>query len=276
MPNSPAMGGGMGGGPGMGGMMGGGGPGMGGGMMGGGMGMQGGMPQGAPQGMQQNFQEGGQAVAGIAKNMSWKLLFFLGACCTLGASIISILDIVFTLEWAPVSFISVLFMLFFGSLMVVLDFPIPHPSPSLAAVRASIYKFFLFLTRFTGRGIWYLFLGTMIFASLYDQDISAFFGICLGGYVGILGLVTLVFGIRLSQKLDMVRQELLMGPKECPHNGYSMEGFRTLAMQVAKQDFSDDELVYIFNGLSFSPMNDGVIIPEEYKQWLMPGKMEII
>merc|ERR1719271_2337555 len=179
-----------------------------------------GMPQGMPQGMGQHFQEGGQAVAGIAKNMSWKLLFFIAACCTLGAATISILYMIFTFEFAPFSFTTVLFMLLFGFLMVVLDFPIPHPSPTLAAVRASIYKFFLFLTRFTGRGVWYLFLGTLIFATLFDLNISAFFGVCLGGYVGILGLVTLIFGVRLSQKLDVVRQELLLGDKQCPPNGY--------------------------------------------------------
>lgn len=256
----PMMGGGGGGGIGGGGM-----PGMPG--MGGMQGMQ---------GMPTNFQDGGQAVAGIAKNMSWKLLFFIAACCTLGAATISILFMFFTFEWAPFSFTTVLFMLMFGSLMVVLDFPIPHPSPYLAAVRANIYKFLLFLTRFTGRGMWYLFMGTMIFATLYDLDISPFFGIVMGGYVGVLGLVTLVFGVRLSQKLDVVRQELLMGDKMCPPSGLSMEGFKSLALQVSKQDFTDDELVYVFNSLSFNPMNDGVINPEEYKQWLLPGKMEIV
>merc|ERR1719506_2749916 len=137
----------------------------------------------------------------------------------------------FTFEFAPMSFVTILFMLVFGMLMVVLDFPIPHPSPMLAAVRAHIYKFFLFLTRFTGRGVWYLFLGTMIFATLFNLNISAFFGICLGGYVGILGLVTLIFGVRLSQKLDVVRQELLLGDKQCPPNGYSMQGFNDLAIR---------------------------------------------
>merc|ERR1719456_1194589 len=233
-----------------------------------------GMPGGMPQGM----EAGGQAVHGIAKNMSWKMLFFGAACCTLASAVISILYMVFTFAWAPFSFTTVLFMLLFGFLMVVLDFPIPHPSPTLAHIRANIYKFFLFLTRFTGRGVWYLFLGTMIFATLFDLNISAFFGICLGGYVGILGLVTLFFGIRLSQKLDVVRQDLLLGQdKSCPQQGYSMQGFKDLANRLpSKQDFTDDELVYVFNSLSFNPMNDGVLTPEEYKQWLLPGKMEIV
>merc|ERR1719446_189466 len=238
-------------------------------------GMGGAMQQG--QGMQgYSLQDSSQAVHGIAKNMSWKILFFLAGCCTLAAATISILYMIFTFEFAPFSFTTILFMLLFGILMVILDFPVPRPSPALASVRAHIYKFFLFLTRFTGRGVWYLFLGTMIFATLFDLNISQFFGICMGAYVGAVGLVSLIFGLRLSQRLDVVRQELLMGNRDCPPNGYSKEGFRALAQQMAKMDFTDDELDYVFNTLSFNPMNDGLITQEEYKQWLMPGKMEIV
>merc|ERR1719440_1155333 len=187
-----------------------GGMGMGGGMGGGGMmqGMQ--MPQGY------SLQDSSQAVHGIAKNMSWKILFFLAGCCTLAAATISILYMIFSFEFAPFGFTTVLFMLLFGILMVILDFPVPRPSPALASVGAHIYKFFLFLTRFTGRGVWYLFMGTMIFATLFDLDINQFFGIVMGGYVGAVGLVSLIFGLRLSQRLDVVRQELLMGNRDCP------------------------------------------------------------
>merc|ERR1719247_3462210 len=258
MPNSPAMGG-----------MGGGMPPQGGGMgapmMGGGQGMA--VP---------SYADSGQAVAGIAKNMSWKLLFFGAACSTLASSIIAILYMIVELQWAPCSFTTVLFLFMFGFLQVVLDFPIPHPNPTLAWIRMNIYKFFLFLTRFTGRGMWYLFLGTLIFAVLFDLKISYFFGICLGGYVGILGLVTLFFGVHLSPRLDQVRQELVMNDTPPPPSGLSTEMFRTLAAQVGKMDFTEDELTYIFNSLSFTASNDGVITPEEYKQWLLPGKMEIV
>merc|ERR1719183_379768 len=154
-------------------------------------GMMGGAMPGMPQGMPGGFQEGGQAVAGIAKNMSWKVLFFIAACCTLGAATISILYMIFSFEFAPFSFTTILFMLLFGILMVILDFPVPRPSAALASVRAHIYKFFLFLTRFTGRGVWYLFLGTMIFATLFDLNISQFFGICMGAYVGVVGIASL-------------------------------------------------------------------------------------
>jgi len=218
----------------------------------------------------------GQALAGIAKNVSWKLLFFAAACCVLAAAVISIGAMIIEFTWAPFSMTTQLFLLVFGLLMLVLDFPIPHPHPTLAMVRFSIYKFLLFMTRFTGRGMWYLFLGTMIFVALFDEKISYFFGVCLSGYVGALGLVTLIYGLQLSNKLDTVRKALQNTRTDCPHNGWSYVGFGDLSMQVNGTKFSEDELVYIFNGLSFTPSNDGVLTPDEYNNWLSPGRAEII
>jgi len=231
---------------------------------------------GMPAGMMGGIQDQGQTVAGIAKNMSWKILFFSAALCTLAASIISVLYMVLSFSIAPCSFTTMLFMLVFGLLQVVLDLPVPHPNLTLAHIRLSIYKFFLFLTRFTGRGMWYLFLGTMIFATLYDLNISPFFGIVLGGFVGVLGLTVLIYGFNLSRRLDGVRQALIQMPQEPPPQGFTKEMFKVMAMQNAKVDFSDDELDYVFNSLSFSPTNDGLITQEEYRQWLLPGKMEIV
>lgn len=247
-------------------------------------GMQGMMPQdaqqllgqGVPPGAQAKFAETSQAVAGIAKNMSWKWLFFGGAACTLAAAVINILVMIVHHEFEPFSFTTVLFLLVFGFLMLVLDFPIPHPSESLAAVRAGIYKFLLFMTRFTGRGIWYLFLGSLIFATLVDLKISAFFGIILAGYVGILGVVALFFGLHLSLRLEKVRQVLLIEKQQCPGHGFDPSVFKNICKQSAQQDFTDDELAYIFNSLSFSSGNDGIIKPDEYNAWLSPGKMEIV
>jgi hypothetical protein len=230
--------------------------------------------------MPTNFADTSQAVQGIAKNMSWKWMFFGAACCTMASAIISILYLVFSFKFMPFSFTTVIFMFVFGFFMLVLDFPIPHPDARLASVRGHIYKFLLFMTRFTGRGIWYLFLGTMIWATLYDLEINWFFGICLGGYVGILGIVTLVFGYRLSRKLDSLRKELLMRPPQCPPNGLTPPVFLDLSRQYAPHgiplDFTEDELIYIFNSLSFTAQNDMVIKYEEFNAWLQPGTMEIV
>jgi hypothetical protein len=219
-----------------------------------------------------------QSVVGITKHLSWKLLFFSASCGVLAAAVISMVNLVSTFRWAPVSFVTQWFLLTFGILMFVLDFPLPHESQRINSLRSHIYKFMLFMTRFTGRGLWYTFLGSMIFAALYDLKISLFFGVFLGGYVGILGVVTTCYGALLSRKLDTVRQAVLASTAtpECPTHGFSKQAFRELAQQVSEADFSDDELDYVLNGLSFSPNNDGVIMRDEYLYWISPGSMEIV
>jgi len=226
----------------------------------------------------QSLAEMSQGVAGVAKHMSWKLLFFTAACCVLAAACISIIDLVLTFNWAPFSFTSQVFLLVFGILMLVLDFPLQHPSPHLAMIRNNIYKFMLFMTRFTGRGIWYTFLGTMIFGALYDLNISWFLGVLIGGYVVVLGIVTTCYGLILSRKLNSVRLAILAenAPPQCPDRGFSKKGFQEVAQHVKQTEFTDDELDYVFNGLSFTPGNDGVIMPDEYLFWLSPGQMEIV
>lgn len=222
---------------------------------------------------------GGQGVAGVAKNLSWKLLFFAAAVCVLSAGVMAILLIIFSFEWAPFTFFSELFLLIFGLIMVILDAPIPT-NANVQAFRINIYKFFLFMTRFTGRGIWYCFLGTMVWMSLFDQENEGWFaqllGVIAGLYPIVLGIVCMIYGFMLSRKLDDVRRQLQMKAVQCPPNGLSKEQFKTMIMNESKLNFSDDELDYAMNGLSFTAMNDRVVSFAEYTYWLQPGRMAIV
>jgi hypothetical protein len=136
----------------------------------------------------------------------------------------------------------------------------------------------LFMTRFTGRGLWYTFLGTMIFAALFDLEISIVFGVILGGYVGVLGIFTACYGLLLSRKLNSVRQAVLAqgAPPECPTQGFSKQAFREFAQHANQTDFTDDELDYIMSGLSFSADSKEMIMRDEYMYWMSPGSMEIV
>merc|ERR1719161_3180963 len=98
----------------------------------------------------------------------------------------------------------------FGILMFALDFPVPNEKVKM--VRTHIYTFVLFMTRFVGRGVWYMFLGTMVFASLWDNGISPLLGFFLGGYIIILGGVTTFRGFQISRKLESLRIALKMKP----------------------------------------------------------------
>lgn len=226
-----------------------------------------------------------QQSSGIEKRMTWKLLFFVAACCTTAAAVIALVYLISNMKFAPCSFVSELFLLFFGFLMLVLDIPFRDPFAHFGTVRFAIYKLFLFLTRFTGRGLWYVFLGTMIWAALWDLNISWFLGFTMGLYVILLGIVSLIYGFQLSFKLDNVRKAILehdASPPKPPEGGFSKQQFKDVVLAYhatagKPSSFSDDEVDYVMNGLSFTPQNDQMITIDEYMFWLQPGsRMSIV
>jgi hypothetical protein len=220
-----------------------------------------------------------QQTGGIEKRMTWKLMFFVAATCVLAAGVIAVADLMFKFPPAPMSFMSEVFLLFFGIIMTVLDLPFGGNSPRANMIRDSIYKYMLFLTRFTGRGLWYCFLGTMIWSALFDLNISWFLGFILGLYVILLGVGTMFKGIKLSMKLDLVRKQITdrdLQVPPCPEKGFSKQTFWDLVNSVDSQKFSEDDIDYVINALSFSPENHGVITKVEYTYWLAPGNMSIV
>lgn len=222
----------------------------------------------------------GQGQTGIAKNCTWKILFFSAAVCVLAAGIISIVMILASWEWAPMTLTSEVYLVIFGLMMVVLDFPIPHPNRYLAQIRYNIYRFALFMTRFTGRGLWYCFLGTLVWMALCDQD-KGFVGNVLGGFLGLwpvtLGIVTFVYGLFLSTKLNRVRTEILSrgGASPVPNNGLTLVQFADF-LETHDAKLKGDEVMYALNGLSFTPENDNVLSAQEFKVWLSPGRLPIL
>lgn len=226
---------------------------------------------------------GGQGVAGIQKDLTWKIFFFIGSICVLASSVIAILYFIIHFQWAPCTFTSQLFLLVFGLLMLVLDFPIPHPSPFLQQVRENVYKFCLFMTRFTGRGMWYTFLATMCFVALWDDNISWFFAVIFSGYLLVLGFAAMYKGVRLSMSLNKVRTSILEQNKTSDtyfssnHMVMSKSQFKdVIGSTLSKlgphlEPFSDDDIDYIINALSFKATNDGQVSKEEWDYWMRQG-----
>ncbi|CAK0887751.1 unnamed protein product [Prorocentrum cordatum] len=227
---------------------------------------------------------GGQAEAGIEKKLYVKVGFFTGAVFVVSAAMYSIIHYMRGIEWAPATFFGNVFLLVFGILMVVLDFPIPHPHQSLVDIRDNIYKFVLFMTRFTGRGIWYLFLATLVFSTLWDGGASWLLGLIFTGYLIILGIAALYKGGMMSYKLNKVREEILKSNRSAEHylapsqNCLSKVQFNAMVESVMHEHgfFSDDELDYVINSLSFTPENDGQVSMEEIEYWLSDGPMMIV
>lgn len=222
---------------------------------------------------------GGGSTSQKKFSMTWKIGFFVAACCTVAAGVIGVLALALT-TFAPFDLINEIYLLLFGLMMIIIDFPVPE-HPKIRETKLTIYKYLLFMTRFTGRGFWYMFIGTMIFASLWDLNISPLLGFILGGYVVILGGVAIYFGINKSIKLEQVRKAVITrndggGQNNmCPPNGLAPTQFNEMANSLKGMRFSDEELHYIFDALSFTIKSDNMISRDEFDSWTK-GRMTVL
>merc|ERR1719162_2514938 len=194
-------------------------------------------------------------------SMSWNLIFFACACNTFIAGFISVFMSIINPELAMFTFTSELFLMFFGLLMVILDAPIPqqtlHTWKYTMNARINIFKFLLFLTRFTGRGFWYLFLGSMIWAALFDHPTCQVLGAIMSIFSCAVGLAALVYGIILSHRLNKVRVQIQNQPNTamqgCPPAGFSKVQFKIFCEKKdSTVQFTEIEWDYVINGLSLN------------------------
>eukprot|EP00927_Polykrikos_kofoidii_P061180 TRINITY_DN56047_c0_g1_i1.p1 TRINITY_DN56047_c0_g1~~TRINITY_DN56047_c0_g1_i1.p1 ORF type:complete len:263 (+),score=36.36 TRINITY_DN56047_c0_g1_i1:74-862(+) len=229
-----------------------------------------------------------EGVVGIERSLKWRLLFFAGACCVFAAGVISVVVGIFSFGFvkAPAIFFSQACLLVFGILMIVLDLPTHHLSTNMYLLRDMCYRFLLFLTRFTGRGVWYIWLGSMAFVALYDEGSNVFMqflGVMISAYVVLLGFFAGLKGLLLSAKLNRVHNAIIQQNRDL----YSFvtpgstivtkQRFRTFLEEVACQAplFSDADMDYIINALKFEPYGEDVSM-EELQYWLSPGPILLI
>merc|ERR1719188_1732437 len=121
---------------------------------------------------------GGDGNIAIEKYLKWHWGFFGGAVLVTATAVGTVVHWLSHFTFAPATFLFEIFLCVFGLIMLVLDTPLPHVQNHrhVMMTRVQIYKFALFMTRFTGRGAWYLFLATLVFGALWDTGINWFLG----------------------------------------------------------------------------------------------------
>lgn len=203
-------------------------------------------------------------------NASWKIIFFSCGLATMAGAALGLWSMVGELVVSPFDIIIFSYLFLFGLVMVILDSPFQHPR--IQEFRFGIYKFCLFLTRFIGRGVTYLFLGSMICANLWDNSTAPLLAFILFAVLCSVGVVAIYYGIRLTKKLESVRKALLNrgGPTAtiCPPQGLRTDKFGELSLKIQGIPFSPEELGYIANALSQTLHADEVISQREFEFWL--------
>eukprot|EP00746_Dinoflagellata_sp_MGD_P073016 gnl/MRDRNA2_/MRDRNA2_29635_c0_seq2.p1 gnl/MRDRNA2_/MRDRNA2_29635_c0~~gnl/MRDRNA2_/MRDRNA2_29635_c0_seq2.p1 ORF type:complete len:246 (+),score=45.56 gnl/MRDRNA2_/MRDRNA2_29635_c0_seq2:109-846(+) len=214
--------------------------------------LMGGGPQGRPGGAPPKLNPG-------KINVWW----FAAACAVVIGGVIGTLDLLFT-TFAPLDLIDEIYLLFFGLIMFTLDAPLNLKF--LMEVKTNVHRYAKFLTLLVGRGIWYIFLGTMTFATLWENNISPFLAVILGFFVFGIGVYSTVFGFVKTRKLEKVRVQVAQNKdagklealyknfaRTAPQLGLTRPEFNDMAQQLKGIAFDPDDLFYIFKALSLGP-----------------------
>lgn len=230
----------------------------------------------------QGLMGGGGARPRSMKTAKMNMWWFAAACCVMAGGLIGTLDLLFT-TFAPLDLIDEIYLLGFGAIMFVLDAPLNFKF--LMEVKTAVHKYCKFLTRLMGRGIWYVFLGTMTFATLWENNISPFLAVILGFFVFGIGVFSATFGFVKSRKLEKVRVQVSQNKdsgklealyknfaKTAPQLGLMRAEFKDMAQQLKGTNFDDDELYYIFNALSNGPTDrEENIDYKSLEEWCSSG-----
>lgn len=208
----------------------------------------------------------------------WKLLFFTNAVSVTVAGVLSIIIGISSMA-PPFDFINYCYLTLFGLLMLLIDLPIDNIT--IREFRICIFTYGLFMTRFVGRGVWYIFLSAMVFGSLWDNEISPFLGFILGGYILGVACYSLLFGYNMTRKLEYLRGKIrAQGPDNwsayVPPVGMTKVQLRDLGASLANVVFTDEELTFIVDGFSFSVRSDDLVSREEFEEWVTSGTMMIL
>jgi len=133
----------------------------------------------------------------------------------------------FLLEpWAVLDILDEVYLIGFGFVLFVLHAPLQFKW--VLEYKRLISKYCRLLTRFTGTGLYLLFLGCLVYASLWNEDVSYFFAILFTFYICGLGAYILLIGATKTLKLDRVRKLVLAKTNEGESakdfaNGYASE-----------------------------------------------------
>lgn len=226
-------------------------------------------------------QQGAGGFAGKVSSMKKGInvvntLWFVAGCCVCFGGIFGACDLLFT-SISPIEFLQEVYLIFFGGIMFLLDAPLAFAV--ISRIRQNIRKYASFITRLVGRGIFYMFLGCMTFASLWDAEISYFLAIVLGLFVVVVGAVSLALGIRMTQRLQTVKVAARERQQEIQaliqQHGVQKRGaglakpeFNNFvqALRPGIPPFNNEELDHVFNALCESDIE--TVTKEDLSMWM--------
>lgn len=192
-------------------------------------------------------------------------VFFAAACCIISGSFIAGSALLFKGEL--VDWLEMTYILFFGVCLAVLDTPLMKTIKLIMDAKKYIGKYIAFVTRLTGKGISFVFLGSALFLTMVDNldgGFMRFLAVVLCFVPVVVGFGAIVIGALKSKKLDAVRKQLVAVIEQRydsfattfpgQFGGLTMTEFNRLTYENAGGvRFETQDLKLIFNALVSNP-----------------------
>eukprot|EP00923_Selenidium_pygospionis_P008702 GHVN01014835.1.p1 GENE.GHVN01014835.1~~GHVN01014835.1.p1 ORF type:complete len:238 (-),score=28.25 GHVN01014835.1:199-912(-) len=214
-------------------------------------------------------------------NCRYQSLFFIASIGTVMASFVGVLTSLLYFEMA--NMVNCVFLCVFGLTMMVIDIP---GCPRWASrYRQVVRKYFRFLTRLTGKSLWFLYLGCLVAVSLWPSEHLSrdmgmvFFALSLSLFIVTVAFIGLLISIKKSLVLEKVRQALraqfrgdaLEAYRKWaltePSHGMQFEEFNRMASEVTANRICFDvtDLGIIYNALD--EHQKSAINEKEFSDW---------
>ncbi|CDU85185.1 hypothetical protein YYC_02945 [Plasmodium yoelii 17X] len=214
----------------------------------------------------EKVEQGGETIENtlMKLNVRYQTLFFSSGVMTVFCGAISLLESMRYFYFT--NFIVSTFLIVMGLIMMILDIP---GTPRWAAKhRIMIRKYIKFLTRLTGKAVWFFFLGAMSCLNLWPHSkkitfFRSFWVILSSSFILAVAVVGFLIALRKSLRLEKLKKTIKLVSKgayiDCyrkysvadPDHGMQFEEFNRMCSDHTNGyiffDFLD--LFIIFNAL---------------------------
>jgi len=197
--------------------------------------------------------------------LSFRVLAFLGGAIMMVTSVLSVLSDVFT--FSIMSSLISLYTFILGLFIIVLEGKMFMPIRSVGAYQQQLFSMAKFLQYVWGRGMLYIFAGTLQLSQMN------FLNIISGVYICFVGIISLLVGHSTSSKLIQLRtsitDEAVLQQKFKEHDKDEDNALNLLEFQSFITDLGlemdHNELVAAFNEIDFS--DTGKVSLNDFTGW---------
>ncbi|EER05016.1 conserved hypothetical protein [Perkinsus marinus ATCC 50983] len=227
-----------------------------------------------------------EAVTTLAVNygenpMTLSLLLSSGAGSVFVAAVVNLLHVLYYHPLILLSILEAFFLLMFSVMMVAID--LPTRTRVAVELREFAEGFLKILMRITGKGVWYVYLGSAVFSSMRANKCWSAGAWLLGGYTFLVGMITGALGFSKSRKLNRIRREIGLQfdndaeriyeafAVDDPSRGMTREEFAAMTSQLTSITLRDDEVKYIYSALCTGVgyrNSKGELTASELRKWM--------